>query len=140
MRTSWVLAVAVIGTIGVPANIAAGLPPPLVEIQADCATGLTVMTSGYPEGDGWLVIGGEPQRTFTRNATVTTAWPLSLAGMYDYTVIAIPGNGEAIQGHLDCVVVPASPPIEPDPVIVEPEAPTFAPHPIWPGLELAPPW
>jgi hypothetical protein len=140
----------------VPLAIAAALTFPVsvradggsVEVVTDCVGGITITTAGFPEGDGWLVIGGEPQRTFTLNTTVATTWPLSLAGMYDYTVIAIPGNGEAIQGFMDCTSTEApvvEPPIEPEPaVIAEPVAPpkdsAFEPHPIWPGLELAPPW
>jgi hypothetical protein len=132
----------------VPLAVAAALAFPAsaraetgtVEVVADCVGGLTVITSGFSDGEGWLVIGGEPQRTFTLNTTVVTAWPLSLAGLYDYTVIAIPGNGEAIQGHLDC-----APAVEPEPVVVEPDPVVEVETATldlsaWNHVALAPPW
>jgi hypothetical protein len=131
---------AVLAVIGLSASPArATAPPPIIEIQADCASGLTITTTGYPEGAaGMFTIGSEAPRRLALNSTVHADWPVSI-DIYDYVVMAVPGDGQTVTGTVDCHVEP----IEPMVVVVPepaPVAPAFEPSALFPGLELADPW
>lgn len=110
---------------------------PLVEVHADCASGLTITSSGYPEGAaGMFTIGSEAPRNLPLNGSVHADWPVSI-DVFDYVVMAVPGDGQVVTGTVDCHVEP----VVVEPVFVpEPEAVAFEPSALWPGLELANPW
>lgn len=131
-----------IAALGFTGHATAAAPPPVVEVQADCASGLTITTSGYPEGSaGMFTIGSEPPRGLALNGTVHADWPVSI-DVFDYVVMAVPGDGQTVTGTVDCHVEPViAAPVAPM-VVASPEPilPVFEPSLLWPGLELADPW
>lgn len=126
-----------VAALGIAGQASATPPPPLVEVQADCASGLNITTSGYPDGSaGMFTIGSEAPRRLALNSSVHADWPVSI-DVFDYVVMAVPGDGQVVAGTVDCHVEP----VAVEPVFVpEPEAPAFKPSALWPGLELADPW
>lgn len=117
---------------------------PTVNVDATCE-GLTVATSGWPEGsDGIVGFGANPPWAAPVNATGTyLGWHPAGERVWNVTVRG-PGQVEQVlQGTIDCAETAPDVLVEadPQPVITErPRRQSVDPAGFWADVELAPPW
>lgn len=142
MRTLWVAGGILISTMmATPAQAVS--PPPLAEVQADCAQ-VTVTTSDWPEGSIATlgigeVNGGPPINTTQTYPVKANEWNHFYAeGLYWSLLIHSPGQADwYTQGMAMCDPPPTNPEIVRS---VTTPTPVFEPSVLFPGLELANPW
>ena len=132
-----------IGVVGMTST--AHADGPTIDIQATCDSGLTITTSGYPDGQvGFFSIGGEPPRQLLLNSVSHTDWPENLTD-HSYLIFTQPGDPSQVYGgDPQCTTATIETPPTTEPTI---EAPVAEPvvvdvidTSIWTGVELAPPW
>lgn len=78
---------------------------PTIDIQATCDGGLTITTTGYPDGQmGMFSIGGEPPRQLVLNSVSHTDWPEYMTDR-SYLIFTEPGDpNQVYAGDPDCAV------------------------------------
>lgn len=124
--------------------------PPTLTVTADC-TSFTIEASGLPTNEQGLVgVAGvdDGPSLAVFNGTNTFHW-INTHSVHWYSVATLNGLGpvQAISGHVDCPELPTiQAPVESSlPALAvgdvsTPVSPQGYKAPLFPGLELAPPW
>ena len=143
MNRTVIAIAALAATFGLSAADANASPSsPNVTADATCS-GLTVTTSGWPEGsEGIVGFGSNPPWGATLNTTVTYQGYIS-ATPIDWNVL-LRGPGQVqqeLQGVIDCSPrVDTTEPIEAPPAAPAPAQVDVDPLGVWDHIALAPPW
>jgi hypothetical protein len=143
-RTLTAIAAIAFGFISLSATTAHA-DGPTIDVQATCDAGLTITTSGYPEGQvGFFSIGGEPPRQLALNGVSHTDWPEFMTNR-SYLIFTNPGDpAQVYSGDPGCaielpVAAEPEPAPAPAPVVTAPPVEQIGTA-LWANVALAPPW